>query len=169
MFIQDPINLGMNITAEIPDKKVIAFQKYCRQFHEAIKKKNIQISFHMDIDLYALQSSSVRMANETFNTIAKKTDKRPSNESGTNSVSNTFSPPISKDIFKSIEAEAANLLARSDDRIQAEKQIIEQITKYIKMYKSNLNVHQYGSTTYGFGNTVDLNILVETGNLLLLF
>lgn len=163
MFIQDPVKRGINITAESPDKEVIAFQKYCRQFFETMNKKKIVISFNVHVDLQALQLPPANVVNKQRETVCNKSNQAQLNAPAI-AASSGINTTNSNNIFKSIEAEAAHMLTRSDDRIQAENEIIEIITKYIKMYKSDLNVHQYGSTTYGFGNTVDLNILVETGN-----
>lgn len=71
------------------------------------------------------------------------------------------------EIFGLIETEATNLLTRTNQRIQSEKEIIAMVSKYVQMYNGRFNVHQYGSTTFGFGGTVDLNILVDTSKFLI--
>lgn len=70
--------------------------------------------------------------------------------------------PKSSDVFELAKVEVNNLLTRSKKRIKAERKIIETVSKYIKANDERFNVYQYGSSTYGFGGSVDLNILVDT-------
>lgn len=163
LFIQDPINHGINITAEIPDNKVIAFQKQCRQFHDAITKKRIIISMDMTNDSNSLAqrpscaTSDNKSQSNTNKPQANETQRPPHPSAIVATPTNTSFN------FESIEAEAKQYLNRSSTRIQSEIQIIELITKYATSHNNKCNVYQHGSTTYGFGGPVDLNVFINTG------
>lgn len=75
---------------------------------------------------------------------------------------NSFDLTKPGDFFELVKFEANNLSKRSSARKASETKIIEVITKYVKAYNVHFNVYQYGSTTFGFGGSVDLNILVDT-------
>lgn len=75
---------------------------------------------------------------------------------------NSFDPTKTNDFFKLVKFEANNLANRSNARAASEKKIIEVVTKYVMAYNLGFNVHQYGSTIFGFGGSVDLNIWVDT-------
>lgn len=160
MFIQDPIK-GLNITAEIPEKNVIAFQHICREFHEITKKGKLRISMEIKKDPQPSPSSaSTSLASDRKRQMnINKSQSKECAPGSSNLPSNI------NNIFEYIEDEAKNYLNRSNDRIQAEKQIMQLITGYAKSYNSNFNVYQHGSTTYGFGGSVDLNILIDTGKI----
>lgn len=67
------------------------------------------------------------------------------------------------EIANSIKPEAVDLLLRSDKRISMETKITTIIKKYIKIFDSNLNIYQYGSTCYGFGGEhTNLNFWIDT-------
>lgn len=61
----------------------------------------------------------------------------------------------------SIETEVFQLLNRTPERIDNETKIIASITHFVQTICKNVAVHQYGSTTFGFGGPVDLNLLVD--------
>lgn len=71
------------------------------------------------------------------------------------------------DIFNEIQVKASQYLSRTDQSVRLERQIFGTISKYLTQFNGLFNVHQYGSTTYGFGGDVDLNIMVDTCKLLL--
>lgn len=153
MFLQDPVNRSINITAEIPNSVVAAFQKCCRQFTDILKKTTISFNFPVDFD--KIRSSVMRTIDNTCK-LADSSSKKPSDDQ------QYPLPPVSKEVFDLIEYEVSRLLHRSEHRIKSEKQIIDIVSTRIKSYDSCFVVHLFGSSTYGFGDSVDLNILVDT-------
>lgn len=81
---------------------------------------------------------------------------------GAESIKSQSSFTIGTDLVALIATEANDLLTRKNQRIQFEKEIVAMVCKRVKLYNSRFHVHQYGSTTYGFGGSSDLNILVDT-------
>lgn len=53
---------------------------------------------------------------------------------------------------------------RTDERNQYEKQILNILNERLKRYDSNLKIMKFGSASYGFGGSVNLNFLVDTGS-----
>lgn len=64
-------------------------------------------------------------------------------------------------ILEKIDETATNLLTRTPERIAHESKIIAIITETIEKCCKLFTIHQYGSTAFGFGGSVDLNLLVQ--------
>lgn len=70
-----------------------------------------------------------------------------------------------QEILAKIDLEARSLLTRTSERIEDEATVIAALTKTVESCCQQFTVHQYGSTTFGFGGSVDLNLFVQTGEL----
>lgn len=111
-----------------------------------------------------ISSEQHKNGGTTTNTHEQNQQTTPS-DSSLNTVAetvNSFDLTKSSDFFELVKHEANNLSNRSNARKAFEAKIIEIITKYVKAYNVSFDVHPYGSTTFGFGGSVDLNILVDT-------
>lgn len=148
---------------------MIFFQKNCRNFYNVITKKKIVISMDITNDSYSLpQRPSCSTSENTSQSKAKKPQFNETQHSPHFSAL-VATPTNTSFNFESIEAEVKRYLNRSSARIQSEIRIIELVTKYAKLHDSSFNVYQYGSSTYGFGGSVDLNILIATGKFRLIY
>lgn len=70
------------------------------------------------------------------------------------------------EVANSIKLEAVHLLQRTNGRISMETQIITMLKNYIRIFDSNVNMYQFGSTCYGFGGrNTNLNFWIDTSKL----
>lgn len=159
MFMQDAANPKINITAEIPDSVITAFQKCCGQFKKIRETEKTSICFSMDLDIDGLRSSSKHVASD----VPIIAEKPTTDDQQHRSVSVNAPISLPNDVFDLIEYEVSQFLHRSEHRINTEKQIIDIVSAHMKSFNASFDVHPHGSSTYGFGGSVDFNILIETG------
>lgn len=56
------------------------------------------------------------------------------------------------------------LTTRNEERIRNESQILHNLRQKWKTFDSTLKIMPFGSATYGFGGSSNLNILVHAGS-----
>lgn len=67
-------------------------------------------------------------------------------------------------LHNTIITKMIELTMRTTERIQNEKQISNILNQRLKNFDSNLKIMQFGSASYGFGGSVNLNFLVHAGS-----
>lgn len=164
MFVQDPVNPYVNITAEIPTEVVKAFRECCRQFTKMTVTRKNAILPDIGIDIEGIRSFSAHDVHPIANKNNNNINKTFAIDDLQHHSNSSFTiPSFSEGIFDIIEYEVSHLLHRSEHRIKSEKQIIDIVSAHMKSENSRFDVHTFGSSTYGFGDSVDLNILIDTG------
>lgn len=154
----------MNITAEISTKAFAAFQDICHTYTEALNRSSSWKQIKMNIDLDAIRSHTSFERQEWENQSEKfSIDQQLSSEKHVATESEDRSITIPNNVVVELIDRVDKYLIRSDERVRTEQRILELISLHLRALHPGLIAHQYGSTTYGFGGHVDLNIWIETG------
>lgn len=148
MYVQDPVLLSTNITAELTKQDVDNFRKMCKLY------KNYVLKINRVNPGSSTCSSSIMSLASSMNVL-------------------TINDSQSTDIVTVIENDMLMLKNRSlfiKNRENSENDIFSILTQYIHTFDSSLKVYSCGSTQYNIRmQDTNFNILVTTSNFLLLF
>lgn len=184
MFVQDIKSLGINITLDVPEKEAKNFQEMCRLFESTH-------SIGKAVDEYLLKvhqtrpSSVVDLTNDLDSdepppakrAALENQDTTDSTNSNNNSKANSTDSSLASDatqalinvvtsnqksIFQDIPATAVEFVSRTARRISDERDIVDFMTRNLKIPSIFLRMMPFGSATYGFGGPdTDFNVLVN--------
>lgn len=128
---------------------------------EFLNGNNISANTSTNRSNVASPSPNARQQIETHNVTNHK--------SGDQKNPSAIKVDVNEQIFQSISDGRIALTTRTANRIANENEIFALLTRHLKEFNSQLEVMTFGSTTYGFGGlNTNLNILVNTGRLLIL-
>lgn len=155
MFIQDLANHSLNVTAEIPEKDAAMFQKLCLQYHKILaEQKNVfGSSGCIGPTMLSSKSATTRSAPTSTSNIQARSngDKHIKND--------IFGDQFEDELLH----EAAELLARSQTRIEWENKILHSLISLLKSFDPMLKLEPIGSSIYGFGGSkTNFNVFINT-------
>lgn len=141
-LIQDLTDFSLNVTAEIPETEVAAFQRQCMEYHKILQSQ-----------LYAFcprKSNGTAAPASAPRVEVRKVENRPK-KTNYNELSEG-----------TILNETADLLARTAVRIKHENTILYAIKSALTGFDSMLEVIPFGSSVYGFGGAkTNFNLFIN--------
>lgn len=186
MFVQDLVEAGVNITADVSKEEAYNFQEMCQMFSTGRKSspvkrvprptssptKNVQSirkAFSHN-SLNDIKSNTVKKAS----TAAVATTESPSNmmkkvasaKKGVAKVSVILENAIKdKSLFNMITMEL-DKITHSDGRVRHEAQILGILKQHFKIFDRAVVLIPFGSTVFGFASeNSNYNIFVDTRKL----
>lgn len=167
IIIQDPGNSKLNLAAEITKEEFSVFQEVCRRYHTLANRESRIFDLEVTIDLDKIKSgqSFERQQWEDHSSNLAIEQQQLYQRSPEIEARQPEAPiPVPSNVLVELVERVDSIMIRTDERIRFESGILEFMSQYIRaLARDDFVVHQYGSTTYGFGGDVDLNIWIETG------
>ena len=197
MFVQDLIDDGLNITAEVSKEEAYNFQEMCQMF-STIRKSSPAKRVPKPLPSPNVQSvrkafshNSLNDMKTSANHVASSTKNEKSKSSITATTVDVTSNTVKKiatakkvvakvsvilentikdgSIFNMITMELEKI-THSSDRIRHETRILGILKQHFKIFDRALALIPFGSTVYGFAAcNSNYNIFVDTRKYLILF